>query len=133
MVTLAALAGHPIVRQRYPILAEAAGTCEILDTCNIATLGGNLLQRPRCWYFRSAAFLCLRKGGQHCFALLGDNRYHAIFDNLPCAIVHPSSAAIPLSHSARISNLPMRRAMSAGCRWKIFLCLWGATFIAQMI
>ena len=96
MVTLAALAGHPIVRQRYPILAEAAGNAASPQIRNIATLGGNLLQRPRCWYFRSAAFLCLRKGGQHCFALLGDNRYHAIFDNLPCAIVHPSSAAIPL-------------------------------------
>ena len=96
MVTLAALATHPIVRQRYPILAEAAGNAASPQICNIATLGGNLLQRPHCWYFRSAAFPCLRKGGQHCFALLGDNRYHAIFDNLPCAIVHPSSAAIPL-------------------------------------
>jgi xanthine dehydrogenase YagS FAD-binding subunit len=96
MVTLSELAGHPIVRQRYPILAETAESAASPQIRNIATLGGNLLQRPRCWYFRSAAFPCLRKGGQHCFALLGDNRYHAIFDNLPCAIVHPSSAAIPL-------------------------------------
>ncbi len=96
MVTLAALSAHPIVKKRYPILAEAAASSASPQIRNIATLGGNLLQRPRCWYFRSAAFPCLRKGGNHCFALQGDNRYHAIFDNLPCAIVHPSSAAIPL-------------------------------------
>ena len=63
---------------------------------NVATLGGNLLQRPRCWYFRAADFRCLRKGGGHCFAIPGDNRYHAIFDNRLCAIVHPSTAATAL-------------------------------------
>src|SRR5208282_401152 len=63
---------------------------------NVATVGGNLLQRPRCWYFRSHAFHCLRKGGSHCFAITGENQYHAIFDNMPCAIVHPSSLATPL-------------------------------------
>ena len=96
MVTLAALSAHPVVRTRYPILAQAVGSSACPQIRNVATLGGNLLQRPRCWYFRSAAFPCLRKGGSHCFAISGDNRYHAIFDNLPCAIVHPSSAAIPL-------------------------------------
>ena len=63
---------------------------------NVATLGGNLLQRPRCWYLRAADFHCLRKGGGHCFAIAGENRYHAIFDNRLCAIVHPSSAATAL-------------------------------------
>lgn len=96
MATLAAVAGHPIVRQRYPILAEVAGSAASPQIRNVATLGGNLLQRPRCWYFRSAAFPCLRKGGRYCFALAGDNRYHAVFNNSPCAIVHPSSTAVPL-------------------------------------
>jgi xanthine dehydrogenase YagS FAD-binding subunit len=96
MVTLAALSAHPAVKKRYPILAEAAASSASPQIRNIATLGGNLLQRPRCWYFRNSAFPCLRKGGNHCFALQGDNRYHAVFDNLPCAIVHPSSTAIPL-------------------------------------
>ena len=63
---------------------------------NVATLGGNLLQRPRCWYFRSAEYHCLRKGGGHCFAISGENQYHAIFDNRPCAIVHPSTVATVL-------------------------------------
>ena len=63
---------------------------------NVATLGGNLLQRPRCWYFRAAEYHCLRKDGGHCFAISGENQYHAIFDNQSCAIVHPSTAATVL-------------------------------------
>jgi xanthine dehydrogenase YagS FAD-binding subunit len=59
-------------------------------------LGGNLLQRPRCWYFRAAEYHCLRKGGGHCFAISGENQYHAIFDNQSCAIVHPSTAGTVL-------------------------------------
>src|SRR6266516_534883 len=62
----------------------------------MATIGGNLLQRPRCSYFRHAEFLCRRKGGEICFAQDGENQYHAIFDNHICAIVAPSSAAVPL-------------------------------------
>ena len=62
----------------------------------VATIGGNLLQRPRCWYFRAAAIRCLRKGGGHCFAIFGENHFHAIFDNRFCAIVHPSTAATAL-------------------------------------
>lgn len=96
MVTLAKLAEHPAVRQRYPALASAAGASASPEIRNVATLGGNLLQRPRCWYFRAAEFHCLRKGGGHCFAIHGENRYHAIFDNQPCAIVHPSTAATVL-------------------------------------
>jgi xanthine dehydrogenase YagS FAD-binding subunit len=61
-----------------------------------SSLGGNLLQRPRCWYFRAAEYHCLRKGGGHCFAISGENQYHAIFDNRSCAIVHPSTAATAL-------------------------------------
>jgi xanthine dehydrogenase YagS FAD-binding subunit len=62
----------------------------------VATLGGNLLQRPRCWYFRSSQYHCARKGGATCFAFAGENQYHAIFDHHGCAIVHPSTAATAL-------------------------------------
>jgi xanthine dehydrogenase YagS FAD-binding subunit len=93
MSTLASLACNPLIRQRYPALAEAAGTSASPQIRNLATLGGNLLQRPRCWYLRAAELRCLRKGGEHCFALSGENRYHAVFNNRPCAIVHPSTAA----------------------------------------
>jgi len=96
MATLAALAAHGAVRQRYPALAEAAASAASPQLRNVATIGGNLLQRPRCWYFRAVEYLCLRKGGAHCFAHAGENQYHAIFDNHPCAIVHPSTAATVL-------------------------------------
>ena len=96
MVTLAALADHPRVQQRYPALADALVGAASPQIRNVATLGGNLLQRPRCWYFRSHAYRCLRKGGDHCFAIAGANQYHAIFDNMVCAIVHPSTAATVL-------------------------------------
>ncbi|HMK87916.1 MAG TPA: FAD binding domain-containing protein [Steroidobacteraceae bacterium] len=96
MVTLAKIAGHPLIRERHPALADAAARSASPQIRNVATLGGNLLQRPRCWYFRSKEYRCLRKGGEHCYAHAGDNRYHAIFDNRPCAIVHPSSAATVL-------------------------------------
>jgi len=96
MATLASLAALPILRQRYPALAGALAESASPQIRNVATLGGNLLQRPRCWYFRSHAFHCLRKGGGHCFAISGENQYHAIFNNMPCAIVHPSTAATVL-------------------------------------
>src|SRR5579884_2670878 len=96
LVTLAQLHGNEAVRKRYTALAEAAEHSATPQIRNMATIGGNLLQRPRCWYFRSNDFHCLRKGGDKCFAQDGENEYHAIFDNQLCAIVHPSSLAIPL-------------------------------------
>ncbi len=96
MLTLARLADHPVLRRRYPILSDALQVSASPQIRNLATLGGNLLQRPRCWYFRAAEYRCLRKGGGHCFAISGENQYHAIFDNRPCAIVHPSTAATAL-------------------------------------
>lgn len=96
LVTLASLAGHPAVTGRYPALADAARQSASPQIRNVATLGGNLLQRPRCWYFRAQEYRCLRKGGGHCFAITGENQYHAVFDTHPCAIVHPSTAATVL-------------------------------------
>ncbi len=96
MATLAAVADHPLVRAAYPALAEAIAGSASPELRNVATLGGNLLQRPHCWYFRSPAYHCLRKGGGHCFAIRGESQYHAIFDNQACAIVHPSTPATVL-------------------------------------
>jgi len=96
MATLATLADHPLLKQRYHALTSALAGSASPQLRNVATLGGNLLQRPRCWYFRSQAYRCLRKGGGHCFAISGENQYHAIFNNVPCAIVHPSTAATVL-------------------------------------
>jgi len=97
MVTLAEIAEHPLIRQRYTALADAALKAATPQIRNMATVGGNLLQRPRCWYFRSDQFDCLRKGGDRCFAQDGENEYHAIFNNDVCAIVHPSAAACALT------------------------------------
>ena len=96
MVTLAQLAEHPLVRARYGALAQAAGRSASPQIRHVATIGGNLLQRPRCWYFRSLHHHCLRKGGETCFAFAGENQYHAIFGHDGCAIVHPSTAATAL-------------------------------------
>jgi xanthine dehydrogenase YagS FAD-binding subunit len=96
MVTLATLANHHDLKTRYPALTDAVQASASPQIRNVATIGGNLLQRPRCWYFRLADYHCLRKGGGHCFAMTGENQYHAIFDNHACAIVHPSTAATTL-------------------------------------
>jgi xanthine dehydrogenase YagS FAD-binding subunit len=96
LVTLARLADDAAVRGRYRALADAAGHAATPQIRNLATVGGNLLQRPRCWYFRSASFDCRKKGGDRCFAMDGENAYHAIFGNTICAAVHPSATATAL-------------------------------------
>jgi xanthine dehydrogenase YagS FAD-binding subunit len=90
------LAEHASARKLYPALttaAEGVGTPQIR---NMGTVGGNIMQRPRCWYFRNEEFHCLKKGGSRCYAVEGENQYHAIFGDGPCHIVHPSSLAVPV-------------------------------------
>ena len=96
LVTLTQIEEHPVIQKKYSALAEAASRAATPQIRNMATIGGNLAQRPRCWYFRSEDFHCRKKGGHHCFAQDGENEYHAIFDNRTCAIVHPSGLAVPL-------------------------------------
>jgi xanthine dehydrogenase YagS FAD-binding subunit len=94
--TLTEIASHSEIRQRYPALAQAAEHTATPQIRNVATLGGNLCQKPRCWYYRSQDYRCLKKGGATCFAVNGDNRHHAIFGAGACHIVHPSNLAVPL-------------------------------------
>ena len=96
-VTLAELGDNPVLTRDYAALAEAARSAATPQIRNSATLGGNLCQRPRCWYFRSSEFDCLRKGGARCFAMDGENKYHAVFNNETCCIVHPSATAVALT------------------------------------
>ena len=96
LVTLARLADDPRVMKGVPALAQAAGWAATPQIRNLATLGGNLAQRPRCMYFRSELFKCRKKGGTECFAIHGENQDHAVFGNEICAIVHPSGAATAL-------------------------------------
>ena len=111
LVTLAALAEHPVVRARYRALADAAAHAATPQIRNMATVGGNLLQRPRCWYFRSEAFECRRKGGVHCFAQQGENAYHAVFAHTACCAVHPSSLATALLALGASVELTSRRGV----------------------
>ena len=83
-------------RRMYPALITAAEEVGTPQIRNVGTVGGNIMQRPRCWYFRNEEFNCLKKGGSRCFAVEGENQYHAIFGDAPCHIVHPSSLAVPV-------------------------------------
>jgi xanthine dehydrogenase YagS FAD-binding subunit len=96
LATLTEIGEHATIQQKYTAISDAADRVATPQIRNMATIGGNLAQRPRCWYFRSEDFHCRKKGGKHCFAQDGENDYHAIFDNRTCAIVHPSGLAIPL-------------------------------------
>ena len=95
-VTIADLAEHAQARRLYPALTTAAEDVGTPQIRNVGTVGGNIMQRPRCWYFRNEEFNCLKKGGSRCFAVDGENQYHAIFGDGPCHIVHPSSLAVPV-------------------------------------
>jgi xanthine dehydrogenase YagS FAD-binding subunit len=92
---VADLAEHAEVAKLYPALALAAIEVGTPQIRNQGTVGGNLNQRPRCWYFRNEEFVCFKKGGNQCFSPAGENQFHAIFGGGPSFIVHPSSLAVP--------------------------------------
>ena len=89
------LAEHAQVAKLYPAISRAAIEVGTPQIRNQGTVGGNLNQRPRCWYFRNEEFVCFKKGGNQCFSPTGENQFHAIFGNGPSFIVHPSSLAVP--------------------------------------
>lgn len=91
--TLAEIAASEAIRKAAPVLAMSVEGAASPAVRNAASAAGNLLQRPRCWYYRNKQFNCLKKGGPTCFAVEGENRYHAIFGDGPCHIVHPSNLA----------------------------------------
>lgn len=92
---IADLAAHPVVRARARALAEACLSVGTPQLRAMGTLGGNLCQRPRCWYFRRGV-RCLKNGGTDCPAVEGEHQYHAILGGGPCWIVHPSDPAVAL-------------------------------------
>lgn len=97
MTTIAEVAAHPVVRSDYTTLAEAAAGLATPQIRNVGTLGGNLNQRPRCWYYRHPLTRCLKKGGDHCYALAGNSKYLCVTGGDRCYIVHPSDTAVALS------------------------------------
>ena len=85
-----------MIRRQYTALSEACDSVATPQIRNVGTLGGNLCQRPRCWYYRSPHFDCRKKGGEQCFALEGASKFHAIIDTEVCPSVHPSDSAVAL-------------------------------------
>jgi xanthine dehydrogenase YagS FAD-binding subunit len=89
------VAEHADIGRMYPAVAAAAIEVGTPQIRNQGTVGGNLNQRPRCWYFRNEEFVCFKKGGNTCFSPAGENQFHAILGGGPTFIVHPSSLAVP--------------------------------------
>lgn len=113
--TLAELAESSAMRAGWPMLADAAGNVASAEIRAIGTVGGNIHQRPRCWFFRAKDFDCIKKGGDICYALHGDSRYNAIFGGHSCYIVHPSdlaTALVALDATARIVSAEGERTVS---------------------
>ncbi|MGA3127641.1 MAG: xanthine dehydrogenase family protein subunit M [Candidatus Korobacteraceae bacterium] len=99
---LADIAHSPLVREKYPLLADAVEAVATPNIRNMATIGGNLCQETRCWYYRyphqiGERLVCLRKGGEKCYGQVGDSRYHAIMAAEGCYAVCPSDAAVALA------------------------------------
>lgn len=96
LATITEVANNKMIQERYPALAKAASEVASPQLRNQGTMGGNICQKPRCWYYRGE-FHCLRKGGNTCYAQQGENQFHCIFGSGHiCYIVHPSDTAIAL-------------------------------------
>ncbi len=93
LTTVSELAADAMIKQDYPGLSTAASSLATPQLRNVGTVGGNLCQRPRCWYYRDVQMVCRKKGGSRCFASSGKNKYHAIFGGGICHIVYPSDLA----------------------------------------
>jgi xanthine dehydrogenase YagS FAD-binding subunit len=98
LALLADIAASPVIKSKYTALAQAAGRTASPHLRNMGTIGGNICQDIRCWYYRNQnnRFSCLRKKGGRCYAIKGDNRYHSIFGGSVsggCFAVHPSDTA----------------------------------------
>lgn len=96
LMKLADVAADSRIKKTHAALAIAAGETASPQVRNVATLGGSVLQRPRCWYYRLEEYKCLKKGGEVCYAVGGENRYHVIFGGGPSYAVHPSNTAVAL-------------------------------------
>src|SRR5207237_543453 len=128
LTTLAEIEQHPVIAAGYSALAQAAALAASPQIRNLATIGGNLLQRPRCWYYRNARIDCWLKGGADCPAREGENRNHAILGGGPCYAVHPSgrkiaharsvlSGVAPIPWRARAAERELQGAMASPDRF----------------
>jgi xanthine dehydrogenase YagS FAD-binding subunit len=105
LTTIAAIASDSRIVQAYPGLAAAAGGLATPQIRHLATLGGNLAQHSRCWYYRNPHIVCLKKSGADCPARNGNHLYGVAFDRGPCVAPHPSTmAAALLAYDARVTT-----------------------------
>ena len=115
--TVAQIEEHPEIKAKFPGLAEAAFSIATPQIRNLGTVGGNLCQRPRCWYFRLENYDCRKKGGQECFAKDGENKYNAVLGGGRSNYVHPSDLApmlVALGASVTIAGAEGKRTMPLG-------------------
>src|SRR6266571_7183958 len=114
-MTLTEIIESKELNERLPMLVNAAHSVASPLIRNFATLGGNINQRPRCWFLRGPDFHCYKKGGDTCFSVTGDNRFHAIIGGELCYIVHPSDTAtalLALNASAKIAGAGGERTVA---------------------
>ena len=115
LTTLDALAANAAIRRDYRVLAEAAESVATPQIRNVATIAGNVCQRPWCWYYRNG-FKCLKNGGSTCYSVSGENEFHAIFGGGPSYIVHPSDTApalVALDATFRLAGPAGERRVAA--------------------
>jgi xanthine dehydrogenase YagS FAD-binding subunit len=114
-VMLTDIIEHKGLQETFPLLTQAAASVASPLIRNFGTIGGNINQRPRCWFFRGEDFNCYKKGGDFCYAVTGDNRYHAIIGGELCYIVHPSDTAtalLALNATAKITGAGGDRSLA---------------------
>lgn len=121
LVKLADVAVNEHVRKSFPALATAAESVGSPQIRHEGTLGGNLCQRPRCWYYRNENILCLKKGGDRCYAATGENKYNAILGGGPVYIVHPSDTATALVALGASANIVGRKGNRTVLLEKFFI------------
>jgi len=117
MTRVVDLAEDAAVARDYPALKQAALSLATPQLRNVGTVGGNLCQRPRCWYYRDPEVVCRKKGGFNCFAYQGRNKYHCLFGGNGCFIVHPSDLApalISLGATASVATAKGDQTMPLG-------------------
>ena len=118
---LADIAGHEAVKKKYTALAQAAFRVATPHIRDMGTIGGNITQLPRCWYFRKPEnrFHCIRKGGTECFAMKGENQYHSIFGAVNrCIAVNPGDIA-PALIALDAKIVTTRRTIDAQGFWDV--------------
>jgi xanthine dehydrogenase YagS FAD-binding subunit len=104
LATITAVEEDARIAKDYGAVAEAAASVASPQIRNVGTVGGNLCQRPRCWYYRNEQTVCLKRGGDECFSYGGMSKYNAILGGGPSYIVHPSDLATALvAHGAEVT------------------------------